>query len=326
MAMQRVSYMNAIRDGIAEEMRKNEQIVCFGEGISERGGSYGQTMKLWGEFGEERIVDMPISENGFTALAIGAAAMGMRPIVDILMADLLCEVAAPLFQQAAKMHYMSGGQINIPLVFRAEGGGMNGPHHSATLYSVAMHFPGMIVVYPGNVYDAKGMIKTALNTNNPVYFCEDKSVYARREEIPEEEFFVSFDESVIPKEGRDVTVVTIGGMQFRVKDALSKGIIDADIEIVDPRRLFPLNFNEIRKSVQKTGRLVIVEDDYLSCGAGAEIAARVAGDPELYSILKAPVERVATADIPHPYALGLAKAMSPTEESIAEAIKTVTRT
>ena len=235
-------------------MRKNGQIVCFGEGISERGGSYGQTMKLWGEFGEERIIDTPISENGFTALATGAAMMGMRPIVDILMADLLCEVASPLFQQAAKLSYMSNGQISVPLVFRAEGGGLNGPHHSATLYSVAMHFPGMKVVYPGNVYDAKGMIKTALNTNNPVYFCEDKSVYARREEIPTEEYFVPFEKGAIPKEGKDVTVVTIGGMQFRVKDALAKGLIEADIEIVDPRCLYPLNFDVIKKSLQKTGR------------------------------------------------------------------------
>ena len=325
MAKQKISYMNAIRDGIAEEMRKNDQIVIFGEGVSERGGSYGHTMKLWGEFGEERVIDTPISENGFTALAVGAAAMGMRPIVDILMADLLCEVTSPLMHQAAKLSYMSAGQINVPLVFRAQGGGMNGPHHSATLYAIAMHFPGIKVVYPGNVYDAKGMIKTALNTNNPVYFCEDKSVYARREEIPEEEYYVPFNEDAVQKEGKDVTVVTIGGMQYRVKDALSKGLIEADIEIVDPRCLFPLNFGAIKKSVKKTGRLVIVEDDYLTCGAGAEIAARASGDPELYNILKAPIERVATLDIPHPYALPLAKAMAPTEETISVAIKRVCR-
>jgi pyruvate/2-oxoglutarate/acetoin dehydrogenase E1 component len=325
MAMQKISYMNAIRDGIAEEMRKNDQIVIFGEGISERGGSYGHTMKLWGEFGEERVIDTPISENGFTALAVGAAAMGMRPIVDILMADILCEVTSPLFHQAAKVAYMSAGQINIPLVFRSQGGGRNGPHHSATLYAVAMHFPGMKVVYPGNTYDAKGMIKTALHTNNPVYFCEDKSVYARREEIPEEEYYVPFEEGAIQKAGKDVTVAVIGGMQYRVKDALAKGLIDADIEIVDPRCLFPLNFDVVKESVKKTGRLVIVEDDFLTCGAGAEIAARIAGDSELYSLLKAPIKRVATLDIPHPYTPVLGAAMAPNEESISEAIKEVCR-
>ena len=325
MGTQKISYMNAIRDGIAEEMRKNDQIVIFGEGISERGGSYGHTMKLWGEFGEERVIDTPISENGFTALAIGAATMGMRPIVDILMADLLCEVTSPLINQGAKLSYMSAGQINVPLVFRSQGGGMNGPHHSATLYSVAMHFPGIKVVYPGNVYDAKGMIKTALHTENLVFFCEDKSVYARREEIPVEEYYVPFEKGAVQKEGRDVTVVTIGGMQYRVKDALSKGLIEADIEIVDPRCLFPLNYDVIKESVKKTGRIVIVEDDYMTCGAGAEIAARVASDPELYNTLKAPIERVATLDVPHPYALVLAKEMTPNEETISAAIKRACR-
>ena len=323
MSTKKTSYMNAIRDGIAEEMRKNDQIVIFGEGISERGGSYGHTKNLWGEFGEDRIVDTPISENGFTAMAVGAATMGMRPIVDIMFSDLLCEVASPLFHQAAKLAYMSAGQINVPMVFRTQGGGLNGAHHSASLYAVAMHFPGMKVVYPGNVYDAKGLIKTALNTNNPVYFCEDKSMYGRREEIPTEEYYVPFEQGTVQKEGRDVTVVTIGAMQFRVKDALEKGLIDADIEIVDPRCLFPLNFEVIAKSLKKTGRLVIVEDDYLTCGAGAEIAARVAGDSELYGIIKSPVERVAVLDIPHPITSALAKAMTPNPESISAAIKRV---
>ena len=323
MEMKKTSYLHAIRDGIAEEMRKNDQIVIFGEGISERGGSYGQTMKLWHEFGEDRVVDTPISENGFTALAVGAAIMGMRPIVDIMIADLLCEVTSPLLNQGAKLSYMSAGQINVPLVFRTQGGGLNGPHHSASLYAIAMHFPGMKVVCPGNVYDAKGIIKTALHTNNPVYFCEDKSIYSRREEIPTEEYYIPFEKGAVQKEGKDVTVVTIGGMQFRVKDALAKGLIDADIEMIDPRCLFPLNFDVIKESVKKTRRLVVVEDDYLTCGAGAEIAARVAGDPELYNILKTPIERAAVLDVPHPYALGLARAMTPNEESISAAIRRV---
>ena len=326
MGMKKTSYLNAVRDGIAEEMRKNDQIVMFGEGISERGGSYGQTKGLWGEFGEERIIDTPISENGFTALAVGAAIMGMRPIVDIMICDIMNEIGSPLYNQAAKLSYMSNGQISVPVIIRAQGGGgVFGPHHSSTLYSVAMHYPGIKVVYPGSVYDAKGLMKTALHTNNPVFFCEDKTVFSRREEIPEEEYYVPFEKAAVHKSGKDVTVVAIGGMQFRVKNALEKGMISADIELIDPRCLYPLNFGEIRESVKKTGRLVVVEDDFLTCGAGAEIAAKVMGDAELFHSLKAPIERVAVPDISHPYSNVLVKAMFPSEESISAAIAKVCR-
>lgn len=324
MANKKVSYLNAVRDGIAEEMRKNENIFMLGEGISERGGSYGQTKGLWAEFGEKRIIDTPISENGFTAMAVGAAVMGMRPIVDIMICDIMNEIASPLFNQAAKLSYMSNGQISVPMVVRAQGGGGTfGPHHSSTLYSVAMHYPGIKVVYPGSVYDAKGLMKTALHTNNPVYFCEDKSVFGRREEIPEEEYYIPFEKGFVRKEGKDVTVAAIGGMQVRTLSALDKGMIEADIELVDPRCLYPLNFDEIRKSLLKTGRLVVVEDDFRTCGAGAEIAARVMSDPELFNALKAPIERVAVPDISHPYAMPLVKAMFPNEELISQAIRRV---
>lgn len=324
MTMKKVSMLNAIRDGIAEEMRKNDQIVMFGEGISERGGSYGHTQKLWGEFGEERIIDTPISENGFTAMAIGASTLGMRPIVDIMICDILNEIASPFFSQAAKISYMSNGQINAPVVIRAQGGGgTTGPHHSSTLYAVPMHFPGVKVIYPGSVYDAKGLMKTALHCNNPVFFVEDKTCYSKRAEIPVEEYYVPFDKAAIRKEGKDVTVVAIGGMNWRVQSALDKGLIDADIEIIDPRCLYPLNFNEIRESLKKTGRLVVVEDDFMTCGAGAEIAAKVMSDPELFQTLKAPIQRIAVPDIPHPFSPTLVKAMFPDEESIAAGIRRV---
>ena len=324
MAMKKTSYLNAVRDAIAEEMRKNDQIVMFGEGISERGGSYGQTQKLWAEFGSDRIIDTPISENGFTGLAVGAAMMGMRPIVDIMICDIMNEMGSQFYNQAAKVCYMSNGQINAPVVIRAQGGGgVFGPHHSSTLYGVAMHYPGIKVVYPGSVYDAKGLMKTALHTNNPVYFCEDKTVFGKREEIPTEEYYVPFDKAAIRKEGKDVTVVAIGGMNWRVLNALEKGMIEADIEVIDPRCLYPLNFDEIRASLLKTGRLVVVEDDFMTCGAGAEIAAKVMSDPELFSCLKAPIERVAVPDISHPYATALVNAMFPNEEKIAAAVKKV---
>ena len=321
--MKKVSYLNAVRDGIAEEMRKDPKIFMIGEGITERGGSYAQTKDLWAEFGD-RIVDAPISENGWAALGIGAAENGLRCVLDIMICDLINEMGAQIFNQASKNYYLSNGQINTPVVIRAQGGGgIFAGHHSSILYAVAMHYPGMKVVYPGTVYDAKGLMKTALHCNNPVYFCEDKTLFGKREEIPEEEYYVPFDKAAVRKEGSDVTVVAIGGMNYRVMGALSKGLIEDDIELIDPRCLYPLNFDEIKESLKKTGRLVVVEDDFITCGAGAEIAARVMSDPDLYGCLKAPIERLAYPDITHPYANALVKASFPDEEKVAAAVKKV---
>jgi pyruvate dehydrogenase E1 component beta subunit len=231
---------------------------------------------------------------------------------------------SPLAQQAGKLCHMSNGQIHVPMVVRSQVGcKVNGPHHSASLYSIGMHLPGIKVVYPGNPYDAKGMIKYALNQPDTVLFCEDKNMYSVREEIPTEEYSVPFNEGVCIREGHDVTVVSIGTMQYKIKKALEEGMIDADIEVVDPRSLYPLNFGIIAQSVKKTGRLVVCEDGYFTCGAGAEIAALVAGDDSLYCCLKAPVIRVSSLDVPHPYSPVLERAMMPTEKTVADAIRRV---
>lgn len=326
MSLMKISYMNAIRDAVAEEMRKNDQIIYFGEGVSERGGSFGQTKNLWGEFGDERIIDTPISENSFTAMAVGTAAMGMLPIVDIMFGDILCEIMSPLAQQAGKLCHMSNGQINVPMVVRSQVGcKTNGPHHSASLYAVCMHFPGLKVVYPGNAYEAKGMMKTALNQKDTVIFCEDKNTYSVRHEVPTEEYFIPFNQGNYIKAGKDVTVVSIGTMQYKILGAMEKGLFDADIEIVDPRCLFPMNFDIIAESLKKTGRLVICEDGYLTCGAGAEIAAKVSENMELYNCIKAPIVRVTSMDVPHPYSPVLEQAMMPTEQKVADAINKVLR-
>lgn len=318
----KVSFMNAIRDGIAEEMRKNPDIIIMGEGIGERGGSFGHCKNLWQEFGGERVIDTPISEYGFTSMAVGAAATGMVSIVDIMFADILYEMISPLAQEAAKLCYMSGGQFKVPIIIRSQmGGRITGPHHSACLYSLCMHVPGIKVVAPGNVYDAKGLMKTALRQSDPVLFCEHKFFYAMQDTIPDEEFIVPLDEAAIVREGKDVTVVSIGPMQFKIKSALEKGLIDADIEIVDPRVLYPLNFDAIAKSVKKTGRLVIVEEAHKTLGAGAEIAALAS--EQLFSDLKAPIARVAAMDVPHPYAPVLEDAMMPLETDIAAAVNLV---
>ena len=318
--MSMISYMNAVRDGIAEEMRRDATIITMGEGIGERGGSYGHTKNLLQEFGGDRVIDTPISENGFTAMAVGAAATGLRPIVDIMFADILYEIMNPLCQQAGKLSYMSNGQVKVPVIVRAQmGGRVSGPHHSACLYALMMHVPGIKVVVPGNAYDAKGLIKTALRQNDPVVFFEHKFAYPIRQEIPDEEYTVPFNRANILKEGRKATIVVIGPiMQQRISSMLEKGAVDPDIEIIDPRVLYPLNFNEISGSVKKTGRLAIIEEGHLTCGAASEISAKAA--EELFMYLNGPIVRVATKDLPHPYAPVLEEAMSPTEEVIANAI------
>jgi len=320
--MLKTTFMGAIRDGIAEEMRRDPSIIILGEGIGERGGAYAQTKGLWAEFGGKRVIDTPISENSFTGMAVGAAAMGMRPIVDIMFSDIMFEMLSQLAQQAGKLYYMSNGQINVPIIIRSQlGARLTGPHHSACLYALCMHLPGLKVVVPGSVYDGKGLIKTALKENNPVVFFDHKFLYSTRGEIPEEEYYIPFDEANIIKEGKDVTVVSIGTMQLKLFGAMQKGLIDADIEIIDPRVLYPLNTKEIFASVKKTGRLVIVEEGHLTCGAGAEIAAQAGR--YCFDSLKAPIYRVAARDVPHGYAYVLEQAMLPSEDDIAAAIKAV---
>ena len=318
----KISFMNAIRDGIAEEMRKDPTVIIMGEGVGERGGSYGHTKNLWQEFGAERVIDTAISENGFTGMAVGAAATGLRPIVDIMFADILYEIMSQVAQQAGKLSYMSAGQYSVPMVIRAQMGcRITGPHHSACLYPLCMHVPGLKVVVPGNAYDAKGLMKTAIQDDDPVVFFEHKFNYAVRSELPEEEYYVPFDQANILRQGKDVTVVAIGPMQDKVLRAIDQGLIDADVELIDPRVLFPMNFNEIRASIEKTGRLVVVEEGYLTCGAGAEIAAKVS--ETILDSLKAPIVRVAALDIPHPYAPVLEHAMIPDEKNIADAVRKV---
>jgi pyruvate/2-oxoglutarate/acetoin dehydrogenase E1 component len=321
--MSKTTYMNAIRDGIAEEMRRDSTIITMGEGIGERGGSYGQTKNLWAEFGPDRVIDTPISENAFTAMAVGAAATGLRPIVDIMFADILYEILSPLCQNASKLSYMSNGQVRVPMVVRAQmGGRISGPHHSACLYSVTMHVPGLKVVVPGNAADAKGLIKTALRQDDPVMFFEHKFAYPIRDEVPDEEYTIPFNEANILKEGKDATVVIIGPIiQQRMKSLFEKGLVKADIEIIDPRVLYPLNFKEIAASVKKTGRLAIIEEGHLTCGAGSEISAKAS--EELFRYIKAPVLRLATSDLPHPYAPVLEAEMSPTEERMAEFLERI---
>lgn len=320
--VKKTSYMNAIRDAIAEEMRKDSTVITMGEGIGERGGSYGHTKNLWQEFGSDRVIDTPISENGFTAMAVGAAACGLKPIVDLMFADIVYECMSQLAQQASKMCYMSSGRIHVPMVVRAQmGARATGPHHSACLYPLFMNLPGFKVVVPSNAYDAKGLMKSAIQDPNPVMFFEHKFWYNQKMELPEEEYYVPLGVANVVKEGADVTVVAISSMVGKVEKAIEAGMINGDVELIDPRTVWPLDMDTIIRSVEKTGRLVVVEEAHLNCNAGAEITTRLMEyNP---SILKKPVVRCATANVPHAYSLVLEHAMVPNENTIAEAINKV---
>lgn len=312
--------MNAIRDGIAEEMRRDPSIIILGEGIGERGGSYGHTKNLWQEFGESRVIDMPISENGFTGFAIGAAVCGLRPIVDIMFADIVYEIMSQICQQASKLCYMSNGRISVPLVVRAQmGARTTGPHHSACLYPLFMHIPGFKVVVPSNPYEAKGLIKSAIRDPNPVMMFEHKFAYSIRGEVPDDEYLIPLGKANVVKKGNDITIVAIGPLVEKIQKLIINTDIKKDIEIIDPRTLWPLDMDTIIESVKKTHRLIIIEEAHRNCNAGAEIIARLCEmDP---SMLELPVKRVCAENVPHPYSPVLEKAMMPNDEKIIKAIE-----
>ena len=311
--------MNAIRDGIAEEMRRDSTVVIMGEGIGERGGSYGHTKNLWQEFGKERAIDVPLSENGWAGMGVGAAATGLRPILDIMFADILFEIISPLAHHAGKMHYISNGQYSIPLVVRSQmGAKLTGAHHSGAYYPIFMHIPGIKVAVPSDAYTAKGLIKTAIRDDNPVVFCEDKFFYQEKMEIPEDEYLLPFGETAVIREGIDVSIVAVGTLLARVLDVIDTSDPPLSADVLNPRTLVPLDIDTITASVEKTGRLLVVEESHLTCNAGAEIIARICCENP--GLIKRSA-RVSTADIPHPSASVLEEQMVPTTDRIRKAVK-----
>ncbi|MCH9039462.1 MAG: alpha-ketoacid dehydrogenase subunit beta, partial [Chloroflexi bacterium] len=271
--MAEITYVDALNQAIKEEMRRDEKVFIMGESI--RGGIYGVTGGLSQEF-DERVIDTPLSENGFVGAAVGAAAVGMRPIVQSL-SSFLWVAMDQLVSQAAKMRYMFGGQVNLPIVYRC---GMNygnntAAHHTDRPYSMYMNMPGLKIVIPTTPADAKGLLKTAIRDNDPVMFFEDNNVAGMRGEVPEDEdFTIPFGIADVKREGTDVTVVALAGMVPRalsVADALEgEGV---SVEVIDPRTIVPLDKQTILKSVEKTGRLVVVDPAHKSCSVASEISA-----------------------------------------------------
>ncbi|RLI05567.1 dehydrogenase [Candidatus Bathyarchaeota archaeon] len=322
----KVTFSQAISEAIKEEMRKDQHVFLMGEDLRFLGGGFGVLKNLFKEFGPERVRDTPISEAGFVGVAVGAAMLGMRPIVEIMFADFLGVCMDQISNVMAMTRYLSNGKTDLPVVVRvAMGGGMSfGPQHSQCLYSWLTHFPGLKVVVPSTPFDAKGLLKTAIRDDDPVIFFEHKILYSMKDVIPEEEYTVPFGKAVVRREGNDVTIVATAYMVHKALSAAEKlekeGV---NVEVIDPRTLIPLDKETTLNSVKKTGRLVVVDEDYKNSGISAEIAALVVEEVQKY--LKTSVKRLAVPDIPIPYSPPLEKTVIPIEEEIIETVKEIMR-
>jgi pyruvate dehydrogenase E1 component beta subunit len=336
--MAKMTIAEALRQAIREEMQRDERVFCVGEDIGIEGGFGGAftvTLGLSKEFGHDRIRDTPISEIAIAGVAIGSAIAGMRPIADVQYGDFLFCMMDQLANQAAKMRYMSGGKVAVPMVMRAPvGATARGAQHAQSLESFFIHIPGLKVVAPATAYDAKGLLKSAVRDENPVLVFEHKLLYGSKGprsergaispvgEVPEEEYLVPIGKGTIRREGKDVTIV---GKLLTMYRALEAAEILADdgieAEVIDPRTLVPLDKELILGSVRKTGRLVIAEEDNLTGGWAGEIAAIVAD--EAFVWLDAPIKRVSAPDVPPPFAPVLEQEYVPSAEKIVAAVKSL---
>ncbi len=319
--MAEIMYRDALRQALFEEMEKDPTVFIMGEGIAGRGGSYKVTEGLLQEFGSGRVVDTPLSEATFTGAAVGAALVGMRPIVEILFVDFTALVMDQLINQAAKYEFMSGGQGKVPMVLRTQGGAGNGlaGQHSQSLEALYYHIPGLKLVMPSTPYDAKGLLKAAIRDDDPVIFLEHKLLYMTTGEVPEEEYIIRLGQAEIKRTGEDITVVTYSFMTLKCLEAAEalaqEGI---SVEVVDLRTLTPLDKSTILDSVEKTGKAIVVNEAVKRGGVGGDIAAMIM--EEAYDDLDAPVMRIAGKNTTIPYNLELEKACTPSVEEIVEGI------
>ena len=315
--MPEMTYADALNIAIKEEMRRDESVFIMGESI--RGGIYGVTGGLSQEF-DDRVIDTPLSENGFMGAAVGAAAVGMRPIVQSL-ASFMWVAMDQMVSQAAKMRFMFGGQVNLPIVYRwgMIYGANSAAHHTDRPYPMIMNMPGLKIVIPSSPADAKGLLKTSIRDNDPVMFFEDNSLTGIRGEVDEGDYTVPLGVADVKHEGTDVTVVALSGMVLRamaVAEALDEE--DISVEVIDPRTLVPLDTKTILDSVEKTGRLVIVDPAHKSCSVASEISAIVA--QEGFWSLQSPIQRVASMDCHFPFSPALESEVFPNEDKITDAI------
>jgi pyruvate dehydrogenase E1 component beta subunit len=318
--MKEIRYIWGVKEAISEEMERDDRVVLIGEDVGKPGGSFGASMGLWEKFGSERIIDTPISEAGIVGMAAGAAACGLRPIVEIMFMDFMTVCMDGIVNQIAKMRYMFGSQYSMPIVIRTPGGGgLNaGPQHSQCLEAWFAHIPGLKVVMPSTPYDIKGILKSSIRDDNPVIVVENKALHALKGEIPEEDYVVEIGKADIKKQGTDVTVVATSRMVHEsLKAAATLSNDGIDIEVVDLISISPWDRETVFNSISKTNHLVIAHEAVKQFGIGAEIAACVA--EEILDELDAPIERIGAPFVPVPF--NLEQAYLPNAQDVISAVK-----
>ena len=314
----------AIREALAEEMRRDPRVFMMGEDIAEAGTPFKVLSGLVEEFGTSRVIDTPISEAGITGMGVGVAMTGMRPIVDIMFGDFIGLAMDQIVNQAAKVHYMSGGKLKVPLVVRTTLGATRrtAAQHSQSLHAWVSHIPGLIVVLPSTPYDAKGLLKTAIRDDNPVIFFEDKMMYQLKGPVPEGDYIIPFGVADIKRPGNDITIVATSSMvqiALAAADGLEK--LDISAEVIDPRTMYPLDRDTLIDSAKKTSRVIVVDEGYERYGVTAEIAS-VISDGAFY-FLDAPVKRMGAMNVPVPFSPALEDLTVPTADSVMEVAKTL---
>lgn len=320
--MREIAYRDALNEALAEEMERDERVYLIGEEVAEYNGAYKVSRGLLERFGARRVIDTPIAEAGFAGIGIGSAMAGLRPVVEMMTFNFAILALDMVVNHAAKIHYMSAGQLSSPIVIRGAGGagGSLGAQHSQSLEAQYAHIPGLKVMMPATPYDAKGMLKTAIRDPDPVIFIESEVLYGFKGEVPEEEYLIEMGKGDIKRKGADCTIITWSRMvHFSLEAAEILAKEGIDVEVVDLRTVRPFDRDMIRESVKKTNRAVVVEEGWPMASVGASIAEFVSRD--LFDWLDAPVGRVHQRDIPMPYAYNLEPLSLPSVEEIVEAVR-----
>ena len=322
--MAAITVREALRDAMAEEMRRDERVFLLGEEVAEYEGAYKVSQGMLAEFGPRRIVDTPITEAGFAGLGVGAAFVGLRPIVEFMTFNFAMQAIDQIVNSAAKTRYMSGGLISCPIVFRGPNGAASrvAAQHSQDFSSWYAHVPGLVVIAPCGAADAKGLLKAAIRDDNPVLFLENELLYGRSGDVPEGDLVTPIGEAAVVREGADVTIAAFSrGVEYALAAAEALAAEGLDAEVVDLRSLRPLDIDTVAASVRRTNRAVTVEEGWPAAGIGAELAAGIM--ERAFDDLDAPVERVSGADTPMPYAANLERLALPDADRIAAAAKRV---
>ncbi|MBJ11154.1 MAG: pyruvate dehydrogenase complex E1 component subunit beta [Flavobacteriales bacterium] len=322
--MREIQFREAVAEAMSEEMRKDERIYLMGEEVAEYNGAYKASKGMLAEFGPKRVIDTPISELGFAGIGVGSAMNGLRPIIEFMTFNFSLVAIDQIISNAAKMRQMSGGQFNVPIVFRGPtaSAGQLGATHSQAFESWFANCPGLKVVVPSNPYDAKGLLKAAIRDNDPVIFMESEQMYGDKGEVPESEYILPLGVADIKREGKDVTIVSFGKIikeAYKAADELAEEGIEA--EVIDLRTVRPIDFDAILTSVRKTNRIVVLEEAWPLASISSEIAYKVQKDA--FDDLDAPVKRVTALDTPMAYAPTLVDAYLPNKDKVVKAVKEV---